>query len=183
MVSARKVKRDLVVFHRAVGMAALIAVLVLAVAGCGGSGEGEQQRSTETQARNVGTESAKSPAGSPAGDALGQDERSTSPGRGADGSDAASLPRLVDLGADKCVPCKMMAPILEELKETYAGRMQVDLIDVWKDPAPGREYEVKVIPTQIFFDENGTELFRHQGFMAREDILAKWAELGYEFEA
>lgn len=94
---------------------------------------------------------------------------------------ASGLPRLVDLGADKCVPCKMMAPILDEMKETYAGQLTVDFIDVWKDPAPGREYGVKVIPTQIFLDERGNELFRHQGFMSREDILAKWREFGYEF--
>jgi thioredoxin 1 len=100
---------------------------------------------------------------------------------GGDGG-AGDLPRLVDLGADKCVPCKMMAPILAEMKEAYAGRLDVEFIDVWKDPAPGREYGVKVIPTQIFFDERGNELFRHQGFMSREDILAKWKEFGYALE-
>jgi thioredoxin 1 len=98
------------------------------------------------------------------------------------GTHTAGLPRILDLGADKCVPCKMMAPVLEELRETYAGQLDVDFVDVWKDPATGRQYKVKVIPTQIFFDERGNELFRHQGFMSREDILAKWAGLGYEFE-
>ena len=90
------------------------------------------------------------------------------------------LPRLLDLGADKCVPCKMMAPILEELKETYAGTMQVDFIDVWKDPAAAKPYGIRVIPTQIFFAHDGTELFRHEGFYSREDILAKWRELGVQ---
>jgi thioredoxin 1 len=42
----------------------------------------------------------------------------------------AKLPRLVDLAAGKCIPCKMMAPILEELKKEYAGRMNVEFIDV-----------------------------------------------------
>jgi thioredoxin 1 len=93
-----------------------------------------------------------------------------------------AIPTLLDLGADKCVPCKMMAPILEELRETYAGQLDVGFIDVWKDPAPGKEYGIRVIPTQIFLDEHGAELFRHQGFMSREDILGKWLELGYEFE-
>jgi thioredoxin 1 len=97
------------------------------------------------------------------------------------GSDGG-MPTLLDLGADKCVPCKMMAPILEELRETYAGQLDVGFIDVWKDPAPGKEYGIRVIPTQIFLDEHGAELFRHQGFMSREDILGKWLELGYEFE-
>lgn len=89
-----------------------------------------------------------------------------------------ALPRLLDLGADKCVPCKMMAPILEEMKETYAGTLTVDFIDVWKDPAAAQPYGIRVIPTQIFLSADGTELFRHEGFFSREDILAKWRELG-----
>ena len=85
---------------------------------------------------------------------------------------------MIDLGAEKCVPCKMMAPILAELKETYAGVMTVEFIDVWKDPAAAQPYGIRVIPTQIFFSTDGTELFRHEGFMPREAILAKWRELG-----
>ena len=90
----------------------------------------------------------------------------------------AKLPRLLDLGADKCVPCKMMAPVLADLKNQYAGRMTVEFIDIWKTPAAGEKYGVETIPTQIFFDAEGRELFRHAGFLAREDILAKWKELG-----
>ena len=45
-----------------------------------------------------------------------------------------SLPRLIDLGADKCIPCKMMAPILEELRREYAGVFEVEIVDVWKNP-------------------------------------------------
>lgn len=91
-----------------------------------------------------------------------------------------NLPRLVDLGADKCIPCKMMAPILEELKTEYTGKLQVDFIDVWKDPAPGQKAGIRVIPTQIFYDASGKELFRHEGFYSKEDILAKWKELGID---
>jgi len=71
------------------------------------------------------------------------------------------LPVLVDLGADKCIPCKKMAPILEELKSEYEGRLIVDFIDVWKNPDEAPKYGVKLIPTQIFFDASGKELFRH----------------------
>lgn len=88
------------------------------------------------------------------------------------------LPRLVDLGAAKCIPCKMMAPILESLKTEYAGRMDVEFIDVWKTPEAGKAYGVRIIPTQIFFGADGKELFRHEGFFGREEILAKWKELG-----
>src|SRR5690606_35899517 len=62
----------------------------------------------------------------------------------------SGLPRLVDLGADKCIPCRAMAPILDELREEYAGTFEVIFIDVWKNPAAGDEYGVQMIPTQIF---------------------------------
>ncbi len=93
---------------------------------------------------------------------------------------SAKLPKLLDLGADKCVPCKMMAPILEELKTEYAGRMSVEFIDVWKNKEAGKEYGVEMIPTQIFYDAEGKELFRHTGFFGKDDILAKWKELGVD---
>ncbi|MHC4148053.1 MAG: thioredoxin family protein [Planctomycetota bacterium] len=93
-----------------------------------------------------------------------------------------TLPRLVDLGADKCIPCKMMAPVLEELKKDYAGTLSVEFIDVWKNPDKAKEYEIMIIPTQIFFDASGKELFRHEGFFSKEDILAKWKQLGVNIE-
>ena len=95
----------------------------------------------------------------------------------------AAMPRLVDLGADKCIPCKAMAPILDELKKTYAGPLQVDFIDVWKNQGAGEQYGIRVIPTQIFFGPDGKELARHEGFMSREDIVGQWAKLGFTFGA
>ena len=89
----------------------------------------------------------------------------------------AKLPKLLALGAGKCIPCKMMAPILEELKKEYAGRMEVVFIDVWEKPEAAKPYGIETIPTQIFFDAEGKELFRHVGFFAKDDILAKWKEL------
>jgi thioredoxin 1 len=90
------------------------------------------------------------------------------------------IPRMVDLGAGKCIPCKMMAPILEDLKKTYAGKMDVQFLDVWENPDAGKKFGINVIPTQIFYDAAGNELFRHEGFLGKEDILAKWKELGVE---
>ncbi len=89
-----------------------------------------------------------------------------------------ALPRLVDLGAGKCIPCKEMAPILEALRTEYAGRMDVQFIDVWVDPDAGRLFSIHMIPTQIFFAADGTELARHEGFMGKDEILAQWKTLG-----
>ena len=92
----------------------------------------------------------------------------------------SALPRLVDLGADKCIPCKMMASILDNLKTTCTGKLEVQFIDVWKHKSEAESYGIKMIPTQIFYSPDGRELYRHQGFYAREDILDKWHALGYD---
>jgi thioredoxin 1 len=92
----------------------------------------------------------------------------------------SALPRLVDLGAGKCIPCKMMAPILDDLKKEYAGIINVQFIDVWENPEAGEKYGIETIPTQIFYDAAGNERFRHQGFFAKDDILAKWKDLGVD---
>lgn len=91
------------------------------------------------------------------------------------------LPKLVDLGAKKCVPCKMMAPILDELARDFKGKLVVEFIDVWQTPDAGDKYGIQSIPTQIFYDADGKEFFRHEGFFPKEDILAKFREKGYRF--
>lgn len=94
---------------------------------------------------------------------------------------AGQLPKLVDLGADKCIPCVKMAPILDALKEEFSGRMEVVFIDVWKRKKEAAKYQVRMIPTQIFYGADGKELSRHMGFIGRDDILAQWEKLGYTF--
>lgn len=88
------------------------------------------------------------------------------------------LPRLLELGSDSCRPCQMMQPILAELRKEYPGKLQVDFIDVWKDESAGQRYKVQAIPTQIFFDAQGKEIFRHVGFYPKDEILAKFKKLG-----
>jgi thioredoxin 1 len=78
---------------------------------------------------------------------------------------------LVDLGARSCIPCKMMAPILDELEKEYLGKAAVIFIDVWQDEDAGKRYGVQAIPTQIFFDKKGKEVSRHTGFMEKQAIV------------
>ncbi|MFO7931748.1 MAG: thioredoxin family protein [Desulfosalsimonas sp.] len=85
---------------------------------------------------------------------------------------------MLDLGADECRPCKMMAPILEELKEAYEGQAEIIFIDVWKNREVAKEYGIRAIPTQIFFNEKGEEVKRHTGFMGKETIIQNLSELG-----
>jgi thioredoxin 1 len=97
-----------------------------------------------------------------------------------DQSIGKNLPRLVDIGAGTCIPCKMMAPILEELKKELEGKIIVQFIDLNKYPGAASEYRITLMPTQIFYDASGKELFRHEGFFSKEDILAKWKGLGVD---
>lgn len=93
------------------------------------------------------------------------------------------IPTLIDLGADRCVPCIKMAPILEEMKNEYRGRLEVIFLDVWKDRNAGQKYGIRLIPTQIFYDGKGKELGRHEGFVGKEDILDAFRRFGVEIPA
>lgn len=95
--------------------------------------------------------------------------------------EALGIPRLVSLGADACVPCKMMAPIREELKAELAGKLRVDFIDVWKDRRAARLYRIRAIPTLVFYAPDGREIGRREGFTPKDQILAVWREAGIVF--
>lgn len=88
------------------------------------------------------------------------------------------LPKMIELGAEKCIPCKMMKPIIEDLQRDYKGKLDVVFIDVWKDSSAAEKYGIQSIPTQVFLDEDGKEFFRHVGFFAKEDILKTFADHG-----
>ena len=85
---------------------------------------------------------------------------------------------IVDLGSRKCIPCKMMAPILEKLEKRYAGRAAVVFLDVKEDPSLIKRFGVSAIPTQIFFDKNGRGVLRHRGFMSEEKMKEQLAKMG-----
>jgi thioredoxin 1 len=87
---------------------------------------------------------------------------------------------MVDIGAKKCIPCKMMAPIMAELEKEYhdSGRAAIFFIDVWEHREQGPKFGIRTIPTQIFYDKTGKEVYRHEGFLDKKDIVAKLEELG-----
>ena len=88
------------------------------------------------------------------------------------------LVTMVDLGAHKCIPCKMMAPIIAELQEEYAGRASIVFIDVWEHREQAQRFGIRGIPTQIFYDKQGKEIKRHVGFLDKKSIVAMFDELG-----
>ncbi|MBF0228631.1 MAG: thioredoxin family protein [Desulfamplus sp.] len=85
---------------------------------------------------------------------------------------------MVDLGAKKCIPCKMMAPILEKLEKAYSGKAAIIFIDVWEHKEAGQKFGIRGIPTQIFFDADGKEITRHTGFMPEEAIVEQLSKMG-----
>lgn len=85
---------------------------------------------------------------------------------------------MVDLGAKKCIPCKMMAPILVELEKEYKDRAAIVFIDVWVNPDEGKKFGIRTIPTQIFYDAKGKEVLRHEGFFDKASIVAELQKLG-----
>jgi thioredoxin 1 len=89
-------------------------------------------------------------------------------------------PVLLELGGEGCPACQRMLPVLGEINKNYAEDFTVAYHDVWKDPAVAEKYGISAIPTQIFIDKDGQELFRHEGIFSKTDILAKWKELGIE---
>ena len=88
------------------------------------------------------------------------------------------MPTMVDLGANECIPCKMMVPVMEKVEKRYRGKAAIIFIDVWKDKEPARRFGIRAIPTQIFFDKEGKEVFRHEGFMGEADIERIFNKMG-----
>jgi len=87
----------------------------------------------------------------------------------------AAAPRVtfVELGSVKCIPYKMMQPVMKAIEQEYAGQVKVVFHDVWTDAGKpfGAQYRIRVIPTQVFLDKNGVEYFRHEGFFPKEELV------------
>ena len=85
---------------------------------------------------------------------------------------------MLDLGANQCIPCKLMAPIMEKVEKKYKGKAAIIFIDVWKNQEPAKRFRIRAIPTQIFFDKGGREVYRHVGFMSEKVIVKQLRAMG-----
>lgn len=85
----------------------------------------------------------------------------------------APLVTFVEIGSVKCIPCKKMQPIMKEIEQEYAGKVKVVFYDVWTEAGKpyGKQYGIRVIPTQVFLDKDGKEYFRHEGYFPKEDLV------------
>lgn len=87
---------------------------------------------------------------------------------------------MLDLGANACIPCKMMAPILKKMEKKYDGKAAIIFIDVWKYRDQAKRFGIRLIPTQLFFDAKGKEVYRHEGFMSAAAIVAQLEKMGVD---
>ena len=97
-------------------------------------------------------------------------------------AEPARLPRLLNLGAGKCIPCKQMVPVLAALTTEYAGQLEVVFVDVWQNPEAGKTHAIRMIPTQIFYDAAGKEFARHEGYWSQQAILAQFKKAGVDLK-
>jgi thioredoxin 1 len=87
-------------------------------------------------------------------------------------------PTLIEFGATGCVPCDMMQPILDKLRKTYAERLNVVFVHVGQEKVLAARFGIRSIPVQVFYDPNGNEVFRHEGFFAEAEVNKVLAKMG-----
>jgi len=90
------------------------------------------------------------------------------------------LPKLLDFGRGKCIPCKAMAPILKELSEEYKDRVIIKVIEIDQEPGLTAANRIRLIPTHIFFDAKNQEVLRHEGFMGKDEIKKVFQKMGIQ---
>jgi thioredoxin 1 len=89
-------------------------------------------------------------------------------------------PTLIEFGASGCVPCDMMQPILDKLRKTHSERLNVVFVHVGEEKILAARFGIRAIPVQVFFDRQGKEVFRHEGFFAEAEVNKVLAKMGVQ---
>ena len=165
-------KKDIIVFFVLL-VVVIIAVVSISVAGT----SADESSQPNTIDKSIAKDSSRSTQ-EPSAKSENQIDKDIKINETKNISTPAKLPKLIDLGSTRCKPCIAMEPILEELKNEYSDCFNVEFINVNENQSEAQKYNIKLIPTQIFFDAEGKELFRHVGFYSKEEIIIKWNELG-----
>ena len=88
------------------------------------------------------------------------------------------LPTMINLGTDLCLSCRKMSSVMEELEKEYRGRATIAYIDMVKHREQAAPYKIRSVPTQIFFDKEGKERFRHEGVLSKKRCIKYLEKLG-----
>ncbi len=102
------------------------------------------------------------------------------------GSQAQATPNekpqiyFIELGSVNCIPCRQMQPVMKSIEAKYSPRVKVVFYDVWtkEQSKYAQLFNIRVIPTQVFLDASGIEIFRHQGFFPQKDLEKFLADQG-----
>ena len=89
------------------------------------------------------------------------------------------LPKMWDFGSEKCIPCKTMKEILDPMMVDYKGKVDIRIISVYEDKERTQQFRIVTIPTQVFIDAEGKELYRHIGVYPRDSIEARFKQYGF----
>ena len=95
----------------------------------------------------------------------------------------AGLPRMVEIGSDSCATCIAMQQVVADLRTHHVGRLEVVSINLRQYPEQVKVWKVKFIPTQVFLDGQGRELYRHVGYLPRPAVEERFAALGFPLTA
>jgi len=91
---------------------------------------------------------------------------------------AGGKPMVVDFGSNSCIPCRQLRPVLQKVRKDHTGKLEVLIIDIRNNQKLASDYQIQVIPTVVFFDPAGKEVFRHQGFMSEDKVKEQLAKMG-----
>ncbi|MCB2200809.1 thioredoxin family protein [bacterium] len=93
-------------------------------------------------------------------------------------SERPSLPTMLELGSEGCIPCEKMKPVMAQLTEEHGELIHIEFHDVKKNQAIAKEYSIRLIPTQVFLKADGEEFFRHEGYFPKEEIEKVFRDMG-----
>ena len=142
-------------------------ILLFSIPGCG---KGEKQAHQEEQL-NAKTEVSTQDLTKPKSKELAKESKTEA--KPAEQEAKSIKVTFIELGSIKCIPCKMMQPIMKEIEKEYGDQVRVVFHDVWTPEGKpyARKYRIRVIPTQVFLDREGNEYFRHEGFFAKDELV------------
>lgn len=92
---------------------------------------------------------------------------------------AQNRPAIYEFARKLCPICHQMEEVLKAVQEVYAGQFELRLLFIDDDIKLFRRFNIAIVPTQVFLDASGKEVFRHEGLQSREQLEKKLRELKF----
>ncbi len=164
----------------AVGLVGL-AFLAAASVGCSGKDPGAVSGAQTGSGPGNGSAASSSAADGSGADGSDADTQLAGDNRAPDTTGGARV-TFIELGSDSCVPCIMMREVMDEIERLYGDRVRIVFYDVWTEAGKpyAHQYNIRVIPTQVFLDSEGVEFYRHEGYLPLEEAAEILSRQGVE---